>query len=232
MSVTTEARALLLQNYQGVLSTLSVDIPGYPFGSVVPYCLDRDGYPVILISRIAQHTKNVLADPRASLITIEQGVDDVQLGGRLTWVADVTPLEGGAIEAAAERYYRYFPQSQDFHKVHDFDFYRLEPVRIRYIGGFGKIHWITPEKIVLTTPFSAEQERDMIEHMNRDHTAAMRKYCADAGVETDNEDPRMVGIDAEGFHLRIGSRIVRFGFAEPVNTPEDVRKRLVAMAHA
>lgn len=66
MALGVETRGLLLREYHGVLSTHPVDTPGYPFGSIVPYCLDRRGYPEILISRIAQHTKNIQADPKLS----------------------------------------------------------------------------------------------------------------------------------------------------------------------
>ena len=80
-----EARRLFLQQSFGVLSTISLDVPGYPFGSVTPYCADRQCRPVIYISRIAQHTRNVLADPRVSLTILEHGdSDDVQARGRLT----------------------------------------------------------------------------------------------------------------------------------------------------
>jgi len=230
-NIGTEARALLHKNYQGILSTNSVEMDGYPFGSVVPYCLDRSGNLIILISQIAQHTKNILANPKVSLITIEQGVDDVQIGGRLTWIADVVSLRDEESEAAADRYYRYFPQSRDFHKVHDFDFYRLELVRARYIAGFGKIHWIDPENILLENTFSSDQEQRMIDHMNHDHISAMKTYCDRAKVETGEGDPQITGIDSEGFHLRVNEKIVRFDFNEPANTAEEVRARLVAMAH-
>ncbi len=232
MTIGTEARALLLKNSQAILSTNSVEMEGYPFGSVVPYCLDRTGNPIVLISQIAQHTKNILADPKVSMITIEQNIDDVQVGGRLTWVADVISLQGAKSEAAAERYSRYFPQSKDFHTVHDFDFYRLELVRARYIGGFGKIHWISPDKIILPNAFSAEVEKNMIDHMNDDHVEAMQKYCRNAEIKITSDQIKMVGIDEEGFHLRLEEKIIRFNFERPAKTAEDIRARLVEMARA
>jgi putative heme iron utilization protein len=80
-----DARGLLLEAKAGVLSTLSRDVPGFPFGSVVPHCLDRGGLPLTLIADIAQHTKNLLADPRASLTVTEAAEDgDVQAQARLT----------------------------------------------------------------------------------------------------------------------------------------------------
>jgi putative heme iron utilization protein len=226
-----EARALLTAESAGVLSTLSVDVGGYPFGSVVPYCLDRQGRPLILISRIAQHYKNVVADRRASLIVLERGVDDVQVNGRVTCIADVLKVAADEIDGVAERYYRYFPQSMDFHKVHDFEFFRLVPVRFRFIGGFGRIHWIEPDRLLLSNPFDSEDERAMVEHMNADHAQAMRDYCRSANVPVaDDASPRLAGVDAEGFHLLVGARIVRFTFDTVVTTPTDVRRELVALA--
>ena len=117
------ARELLLKEYRGVLSTHSKAMPGFPFGSVVPYCLDAQGCPLILISRIAQHTHNLLQDCRCSLLVGERAAADVQAAGRLTLLAEARQLsEPAAIEAAAARYYRYFPDSSDYHVVHDFDF--------------------------------------------------------------------------------------------------------------
>jgi hypothetical protein len=227
-----QARQLLLQEYQGVLSTLSVEVPGYPFGSGVPYCLDRRGWPVLLISRLAQHTKNALANPKASLTLIEPGVQDLQTGGRLTYLGDIQIVESSA-DDIAQRYYRYFPQSQDYHLKLDFDFYVIVPVRVRYIGGFGEIFWLTPEQLVLPNPFSASEETGIVEHMNDDHQSAMRTYCKNAGLALDEDAvPAFAGVDAEGFHLRIGSRIHRFRFSKPVANGMQVREQLVALAHA
>lgn len=104
------ARELLLKEYRGVLSTHSKSMPGFPFGSVVPYCLDAEGHPLILISRIAQHTHNLLKDPKCSLLVGEREAEDVQAVGRLTLMAEARKLtDEAAIDAAAARYYRYFP---------------------------------------------------------------------------------------------------------------------------
>ena len=137
------ARELLLKEYRGALSTQSKAMPGFPFGSVVPYCLDEQGRPLILISRIAQHTHNLRKDPKCSLMVGERGAEDVQAVGRLTYLAEAEQLtEAAAIAAAAERYYRYFPEARGYDTAHDFDFWVLNPVRHRYIGGFGAIHWL------------------------------------------------------------------------------------------
>lgn len=229
------ARLLLLKEYRGVLSTHSLAMPGFPFGSVVPYCLSEEGWPLILISRIAQHTRNLQADPRCSLLVAERGVEDVQLNGRLTLMAEARQLtEPLLVEAAAERYYRYFPESRDYHRVHDFDFWIVQPVRWRFIGGFGAIHWL--DQVARANPFAGAEggeggEGGMLEHMNADHAAAIRHYVEQAGLSAASE-ARMVGIDAEGFHLRIGQAVHWLPFPSACSTAAQVRQALVAMARA
>jgi putative heme iron utilization protein len=224
------ARELLLKEYQGVLSTQSKAMPGYPFGSVVPYCLDAEGRPLILISRIAQHTRNLQQDARCSLLVGERGADDVQSAGRLTLLADARQLEDPAeIEAAASRYFEYFPDARDYHKTHDFDFWRLQPVRARYIGGFGAIHWL--DQVARANPFAGAAEISMLEHMNAEHGSAIAHYVA-LNQLPGTPPARMAGIDAEGFHLRIGARLYWLAFEQPCSTPGEVRQALVALAHA
>ncbi len=225
-----EARTLLLSEYQAILSTHSVDVDGYPFGSIVPYCLNKDGKPIILISNIAQHTKNILADAKISLIATESGVDDLQTVGRITYIGNAEKLDDDDIEST-ERYYSYFPQSRDYHKTHGFDFYQLQLVRVRFIGGFGQIYWLEKDNFLLANPFSFEEEKRMIVHMNADHLDAIRYYCDSFEIQHSSDDmPVMVGIDSEGFNLRIGARIYRINFKTPVTTTVEVRKTLVEMA--
>ncbi len=224
------AREMLLKEYQGVLSTHSKAMPGFPFGSVVPYCLDGEGRPLILISRIAQHTHNLQKDGKCSLLVGERGAADVQAAGRLTVLAEARPLRDDArIAEAAAQYYRYFPQAVDYHRTHDFDFWALEPVRSRYIGGFGEIHWINA--LTLANPFYGEAGAGMLAHMNADHAAAIAHYVALAGLPQISP-AEMVGIDSEGFHLRIGQALHWLPFPQPCANPGAARQALVALARA
>lgn len=224
------ARQLLLKEYRAALSTLSQSHSGFPFGSVAPYCLDAAGRPLLLISRIAQHTRNLVADPKCSLLVGERDAADVQAAGRLTLLAEAERLtDEAAITAAAARYYRFFPNSRDYHRAHDFDFWVLQPVRWRFIGGFGAIHWL--QGVELANPFAGEVEAGMLEHMNQDHVPAIAHYVELAGLP-DDEPAEMVGIDSEGFHLRIGQRLHWLPFPTPCNTPVAVRQALVQLARA
>ena len=224
------ARELLLKEYRGALSTHSKAMPGFPFGSVVPYCLDADGVPLLLISRIAQHTHNLLRDGKCSLLVGERAAEDVQAVGRLTLLAEAEQLhEPASVAAAAERYYRYFPDSAGFHQAHDFDFWRLRPVRARYIGGFGAIHWL--DQVTLGNPFAGKLELEMLAHMNQDHASAIAHYVALAALPG-SEPAQLVGIDSEGFHLRIGRGVHWLAFAQPCANPLEVRQQLVQLARA
>lgn len=224
-----QARGLLLKEYRGVLSTHSKSMPGYPFGSVVPYCLDARGWPLILISRIAQHTHNLQLDPKCSLLVGERDAPDVQAVGRLTLLAEACKVEDEQVDAAAERYYRYFPESLGYHDAHSFEFWVLQPVRHRYIGGFGAIHWL--DEVTLANPFAGEAEKSMVEHMNADHAKAIAHYVALNELPT-TQVAQLAGVDSEGMHLRIGQGVYWLPFAEPCNTPKQVREALVSLAHA
>ena len=218
------ARKLFLQQSFGVLSTISLDVPGYPFGSVTPYYVDKHCQPIIYISHIAQHTKNIIADSRVSLTVLESngGSDDVQARGRVTCMANARPI-GDDEAAARERYFRYFPSARQYDQTHDFTFFRLELVRVRFIGGFGQIYWVEPDEFMATNPFSTVQESRIIQHMNDDHSDALGHYVGgDSAV--------MVGIDAEGFDVLKSGRKVRFVFETPVRNMEEARQALVAMA--
>ena len=225
-----EARQLFLSEYQAVLSTISVDVAGYPFGSVVPYCVNQSGLPVILISDIAQHTKNILADNRVSLITLERNMTDQQAAGRVTLVGDAEKLASADADSMS-RYYTYFPHSRDYHKTHGFDFYVIKPKRIRFIGGFGRIHWLDADVFLKPNIFGLEEENQIIDHMNVDHADAIKHYCDIENIDISSDDnPVMVGIDVEGIHIRIGSAIHRVVFPESLQDSKDARKVLVEMS--
>jgi putative heme iron utilization protein len=215
------ARNLILEESFGVLSTISVDVAGYPFGSVTPYCLDRMCRPVVYISPIAQHTKNIVADSRVSLTVIERGASsDVQSQGRLTYIANASQVVGD--RDVAERYFRYFPSARQYDRTHAFEFFRLEPVRIRFIGGFGQIFWVDPQSFAKSNPFSASEETRIVQHMNQDHAEMLRCLVGAESVE-------MAGLDSEGFDVLKDDAKVRIPFPNPVTNTEEARQAFIEM---
>ena len=179
---------------------------------------------MIYISYIAQHTKNIVADSRVSLTVFEtnQASGDVQAHGRVTLIGDARLVDGDQTRVR-ERYYRYVPDARQYEKTHDFAFFTVDLVRVRFIGGFGKIYWVEPGEFVIANPFSAVQESRILDHMNQDHEDALKHYAG--GTEA-----RMIGIDAEGFDVLTASGKRRITFDNPVHTVEEARQALVAMA--
>ncbi|MEM7194645.1 MAG: DUF2470 domain-containing protein [Pseudomonadota bacterium] len=227
-----EAVRLLLGCSSSVLSTLSKKVDGYPFGSIVPYCLDYDGLPLILISDIAEHTRNLDTDPRGSLIMMDGLQGDVQARGRITLIGDIVHSTDIG-EDSMTRYYRHFPEARDYHKTHSFRFYKMQVKKIRFIGGFGAIHWIKTDSLISDNPFSFSDESAMIDHMNDDHVDSMHKYLNRDGVEINaNTHITMAGVDATGFAIKADDHLHRFWFEEPVDSPMMVRKELVKLSRA
>ncbi|MGE0106191.1 MAG: HugZ family protein [Thiomonas sp.] len=222
-----EARLFVRNHQNGVLSTLSKRLDGFPFGSVSPYVLDHEGHPVILISTLAEHTKNIDADPRVSLI-VHPCAEDMQAAGRVTLVGRAERLPDKAGFGA--RYLRYLPQAESYFAMHDFHFYRLRVEDVRFIGGFGKIHWIRPERYAPpAAPALAAAEESILAHMNADHAHNLREYCRHVhGVEV--LDAAMVGIDCDGFDVRADGHVLRVNFPEPVLDAEAARAALVELA--
>ena len=176
-SAAIAARGLMRSAAAGILATQSVAVEGYPLGSVVPFALMPDGRCVVYVSRIAQHTKNFEQDQRASLTVVEADLSgqggDPQALGRVSLLGDASRLEGADLEVARARYETFFPESRGHSGVHDFDYWAIEPVRVRYIAGFGAIHWVEREAFCLPTAEWQAGETGIVAHMNDDHRDAM-----------------------------------------------------------
>ncbi|NTV96878.1 MAG: DUF2470 domain-containing protein [Thiobacillus sp.] len=221
-----EARRFTRGQQSGVLSTLSKRLDGFPFGSVSPFILDHMGRPVILISEIAEHTKNIDADPRVSII-VQPYSTDMQTTGRVTVIGRAERLQ--AKDELGPRYLLYFPQAEGYFAMHDFHFYRIEPVKIRWIGGFGRIFWIDPAAYLTASGSLAEVESDILAHMNADHADNLRAYCRHFH-QVETEAASMIGIDPDGFDVRTDTGLLRFEFTTPVLDAGTARQALVEMA--
>lgn len=220
------ARKLLRSRTFGVLSTHSSDVPGYPFGSITPYVPDAQGRPMILISTLAQHTKNIRKDPKVCLTVWEDTEHpDPQTVGRLSWMGDAVLIEDQG--QAKQRYLSYQPTSARHFEMHDFSLYRIELTRARYIGGFGAIFWVANEQMLPANPL-AEHEAGILKHMNDDHAAALVKYVK-AFKGRDAKEARMAGIDPEGFDVVADGHRLRFDLDPPATTQDDVRKAMIRL---
>ncbi|MEE9358211.1 HugZ family pyridoxamine 5'-phosphate oxidase [Candidatus Vondammii sp. HM_W22] len=141
-----EARNLLLGRLCGILATQSLDLPGYPFGSLIPYSLGQDGWPLMLLSHLAKHTRNLNAEPRCSLTITDTGEGDIQQLMRLTCLGKVTRVID-IRTSEAENHFRQFPGSQNYFEHLNFQFYRLQPERFYCVGGFGAARWMGVDRL-------------------------------------------------------------------------------------
>jgi putative heme iron utilization protein len=224
------AKSLLRRSRQGALATLMAG-SGDPYCSLVNVASHPDGSPILLISGLAVHTKNILADSRVSLMLDERAAGDPLEGARIM-------LFGRAEQAAAEkdllqrRYLNAHPSAKDFVSFKDFSFFRVRPTGTHLVAGFGRIVDLKPERF-LTDLTGAEDllaaEEGAVAHMNADHRDTMSLYAtkllgAAAG------DWRCTGCDPEGLDMQDGQTALRLDFPERVTDGTSLRKMLVRLA--
>lgn len=202
-----EVRALLRSCNQGALGTRSVTMPGYPFVTLLPYALDGGGAPLFLISALAEHTRNLLADSRASLLVAETSTAPLEQP-RATLMGHVVPCD--LEPAACERYLSYRPEAADYLQLGDFRFFRMGIERVRLIGGFARMGWCD-------APATGWQPTATVE---RELTAELSR-TAPAGVT-------ILGVDADGADLRIAGVVRRLDLDEPAGGAEALRQALYA----
>ncbi|MEO0367263.1 MAG: DUF2470 domain-containing protein [Pseudomonadota bacterium] len=231
------ARLLLRTSNMGVLSTNSKSVDGFPFGSVATYISDHIGNVYFYISTLAQHTKNIDANAKMCF-TVFQGDDgataeanDLNDGARLSCMGEAKRLGDEAAAQIAARFFDLQPHSKTYSKTHDFFFYKLEVEKLRFIGGFGDIHWISSEEWKLAEPEWQSREQDMIEHMNEDHMDAMQLICEHyANLKYDRVE--MVAIHPDGaFYRGDEDRPIFIQFPELVTESNSVRQVLVTQTH-
>jgi putative heme iron utilization protein len=226
------ARTLVAQISTGTLCTLALEPEGYPYGSFVTVAFD-EGNPIFLISGLAEHTKNLERDPRASLLVAEGGSEDPLANGRVTMLGPCTRVEGDGGSARAA-FLTAHPNAAYYADFRDFAFWKLVVNSIRYIGGYGRMSWIGKADWQAAEPDPlGSSAAGTMAHMNADHADAMVLYCRAFSKATDVTSAKMTGVDRYGFDVSAktpeGSRPVRVAFAKPVSTPEEVRAALVAM---
>lgn len=217
MNNAEEVRRMLRAHRYGALSTLSKKFDGFPFGSITPYLVDHDGSLLILISTLAEHTRNIEHDPRVSLITHDQRDPRIQTQGRVTVVGNAHLVPDK--EQVGARYLRHFPEAHTYFAMHDFSFYRIQPIAIRHIAGFGRIHWVNMENYASPLPDQfARQEEHQLAAINAQHQYQLRQLLQQRhGIDT--ADVQAIGMDCDGLDVRSGEQVWRLDFPESVPNP-------------
>jgi heme iron utilization protein len=220
------ARMLLRTIRSGALATLDPD--GTPFASLVTMATDADGTPLMLLSRLSAHTRNLLANPRCSLLFSQGGKGDPLAHPRLTVVGRAEPSAEPRIR---ERFLARHPKAKLYADFPDFAFFALAPEAGHLNGGFAKAATLTRDDLLLDLTGKetlVAGEAGAVEHMNADHADALALYAAGAGES--QVSWRLTGLDPEGLDLMAGDRTARVLYPEPVSDMGSLRKSLVAMA--
>lgn len=222
------SKKLIREARSGALATLMAG-SGDPYCSLVNVATAADGTPLLLISRLAVHTKNILSDPRASLMLDERKEGDPLQGARVMLLGTVTKTESAS---ARRRYLAYQPEAEMFADFADFAFYELKLKGAHLVAGFGRIVDLTPADVLTDLTGAGamlEAEAGAVEHMNADHAETCRLYATKLLGAPDGVW-RCVGCDPDGLDLQWERIGLRLPFPRRVTEPGALRAMLKALA--
>ena len=221
----TEARLLLRRARTGTLATLNRG-GGIPYASLANVATDVDGRPVILVSALAWHTKNLLHDNRASLMVAElPETGDALTGSRVSAMGRFVKLEEDRLR---RRYLARHPDATQYAGFGDFAFWRLEPEMAHAVAGFGRIETLEASEVFPSCTEMETLEQSAISHMNDDHADAVRRYATELlGAPAD--DWKVTAVDPDGLLLAASGRVLRLNFPQPVFTAAALRRCLASL---
>ncbi len=239
-------RTLLAGADSGTLSTIALEPAGYPFGSVVTFALDHAGEPLILMSTLAEHAKNLASDARCSLlVTAPEGSGAGRLAvARATLVGDMVRVDEAEQDDATEAYLAAHPGAF-WARFPDFAVHRLAVSSIRYVRGFGEMSWVDADGYRGAQPDPvAPAEAGIVEHMNDDHAdslVTMVEHYLD--VEGEVTGVTMLACDRYGFEVQLalapgdaggapGVAFGRLGFPDVLDAADEARGAMVALVRA
>ena len=221
------ARRLIRTQDRAILSTLHGDRVGWPYGSLVMTACEHDATPLMFISDLAEHTRNIKRDSRVSLLfNGTDGLDDPLTGPRATILGRARVNKS---EAARARFLARHPSAEIYAGFSDFHLYSVDVESAHIVAGFGRIDWV--DGVDVRFPSSAallEQEFDIVAHMNDDHADAIADYAGRL-LGLGGTGWRMTGCDSEGLDLRLGGETARLDFENPVVDAVGARVELVRL---
>ena len=225
------ARSLLRRSRQGALATLMPG-SGDPYCSLVNVASHPDGSPILLISRLALHTRNLLGDARISLMLDERAEGDPLEGSRIMLAGRAEQADGDDVAILRRRYLNAHPSSEVFVNFKDFSFFRIRPTGAHLVAGFGRIVDLKPEQFLTDISDAAsllEAEQGAVDHMNADHRDAMNLYATKL-LGAKSADWRCTGCDPDGIDLQAGTTTLRLDFPRRIVTPAALRQVLKQLA--
>src|ERR1700704_6564612 len=225
------ARSLLRRSRQGALATLMAESRD-PYCSLLNVAAYADGSPILLISRLAVHTTNILHDSRVSLMLHQRAAGDPPEGARIMLAGNAGEASGDDVAVLRRRYLSAHPSAEAFVDFKDFSLFRIKPAGLHLVAGFGRIIDLKPAQFMTDISDAAallEAEQGAVEHMNADHRDSMNLYATKLlGAEA--ADWRCTGCDPDGMDMQAGASTLRLDFPERVTSGTELRKVLVRLA--
>lgn len=214
-----------------------------PYASFVNLCAAPDGAPLLLISSLALHTKNIKENNQISILIAEHqssspsankfdAPDDPLAQNRISLMGEAVEIDKASQRA---RYLSLCPQAQDYYDFADFSLFRMEIDQAHFIAGFARIHDLEGDKLTIDIKGAEallEAEAGIVEHMNDDHKDATALYATKL-LNAENNAPQdewyFAACDPEGCMLRNNAQTLRLPFPQRVTTSEQMRKMLVQL---
>lgn len=226
------ARTLAKRVSEGALCTLTSGEDRYPYGSFSTYAMAGDA-PVFLISELAEHTQNLRRDSHSSLMVVAPGEGDPLARARATLVGDCELV--ASPDAICSVFLETHPRAAYYADFKDFHFWRMHVESVRYIGGYGRMSWVTEDEWRAARPDpTAPLAEGVLAHMNEDHADAMVLMCRTFSRARDTSAAVMTSLDRYGFEMSAttadGPRPIRLAFSKTVETSEEVRNEMVALS--
>jgi putative heme iron utilization protein len=193
--------------------------------SLAAVSTDIDASPLLLLSTLSDHTRNLAADPQLSLLFDgSAGYANPQEGPRATVMGRVKRADAGDLERMRRRYLARHPGATLYAGFADFAFYRVTIERIHWVGGFGRAAWVEKVRLIdpVTASIFAEAEPELLKRLGdlADRIAAAWLRRRSAGW-------RLAAIDPDGFVLARGKSTHRLAFAHPLADPGEVGAEMV-----
>lgn len=218
---------------RATLATTTANRDGtWPYASLVLVACDLSARPLLLISDLAEHTRNLARDNHASLLFDGTGgFDDALTGPRATVLGEIAP-DPDPVNWA--RFLRRHPSAAVYAGFKDFRLYRMRVIRAHLVAGFGRIDWIEAGDLVgapTDTAWLGTAEPDILRHMNEDHAATL-DLCAQRLLGLEGQGWILTGVDPDGADLRRGGRVGRLDFSVPVDDTDNIRQAFIALAQS
>lgn len=224
------ARRLIRTGRQATLATLDKETGGGPYASLTLTACGHDAAPLLLLSDLARHTRNIAADQRVSLLFAKSAREAIAMG-RVSVVGRALPCDEPLLR---QRFLARHATAQGFAQFADFRLYRVEVDSAHFVGGFGNIHTLERGRVLYDTGASqalAGAEAEIIAHMNSGHSESINLYAHNL-VGRPGMNWQLTGIDPEGIDLGRHDAEARLDFKDPVHDAEEARAALVQLAHA